>query len=196
MNTVKLQKKLHFKYYFIIKKKLGGSFEMSFWRCSLWSRRWICSNFSSKTKKDRQKWLNSFAASIAGRSKSSNLLECSSRSELCGKKNPQLKNATTEGKLRSCLTFFWPFSMFSPFLNAFGLFRCFRLFFFFVDFGLLAYFFGKRSQLRKSLRRKPKRSSKNLQSIRTSKVSIKLIRTSKFKKSERRKWPTYGIWPY
>jgi hypothetical protein len=42
--------------------------------------------------------------------------------------------------------------------------------------------YGKRSELRISQRRKPKRTSKKLETITTLKRFIKVIRTSKFKK--------------
>jgi hypothetical protein len=44
---------------------------------------------------------------------------------------------------------------------------------------------GKRSLLRKSQRRKPKRTSKNLKTITTSKMAFELITTTT---SQRRKW--------
>jgi hypothetical protein len=46
---------------------------------------------------------------------------------------------------------------------------------------------GKRSELRKSERRKPKRTPKTMQTITTSKRFIKAIRTLKSKLSERQK---------
>ncbi len=45
---------------------------------------------------------------------------------------------------------------------------------------------GRRSELRKSERRKPKRTPKTMQTITTSKRFIKAIRTSKSELSERR----------